>query len=88
MRYRRMRRFGGPRMCCAYGPGMGYGRSMAFGSGPHGHRHGDCRGGWGYGPWVEDDPEVQEEDMRTYVADLEAVVKGLQDEIRDLKSRV
>ncbi|HDH26001.1 MAG TPA: hypothetical protein ENH00_07405 [Actinobacteria bacterium] len=67
---------------------MGHGRFMAFGSGPHGHWHGDCRGAWEHGPWAEDDPEVEEEDTRTYVADLEAVVKGLQDEIRDLKSRV
>ncbi|NIA26272.1 MAG: hypothetical protein GWP04_12005 [Gammaproteobacteria bacterium] len=87
MRYRRLRRFGGPRMCCGYGPGMGHGHFMAFGSGPHGYRHGASRGGWGYGAWVEDDSEV-EEDVRTYVADLEEVVKGLQDEIRDLKSRL
>jgi len=88
MRNRRMRLFSGPGPCCGYGPWAGHERFMDYGPGFHGHRHGTYRGGpsWAYGQWVDDGPESEEEDLRAYVGDLESVVKGLQDEIRDLKS--
>ena len=85
MRYRRMRFFGGPGTCRGWGPWAGHEHFEDYGPGFHGYRHGAYRGGWGYGPWAEEEPEGQ--DLRAYVADLESVVKGLSDEIRDLKSR-
>lgn len=74
-----------------YGPGPGYGDRRGFGYGYRAYRHGFHHGPgarfWGYGPWF-DEPEADTEDLRGYVADLESIIKGLQDEIAGLKSRL
>ena len=85
MRYRQ--NFSGHHMGCGCGPWMGHERFMEYGPGRRSHR-GARWGGppWMYGPWIDDEPES--EDLQAYVSDLESVVSGLQDEIRDLKSRL